>query len=136
MPTTDWRYQAYTYDAQDRVLTSVDSAQTTGPGSPWEVLRVVNQYDVEGQLKQVTRRATPDPMGLGDIVLAADFDAIHRKTREYDPNRFGVQELRRWRYDQTGNAVSTTRGDATATAEYDALNRVVHRVVPGVATPR
>ncbi len=133
VPVTDWRYQAYTYDAQDRVLTTVDSAQTTGPGSPWEALRVINEYDAEGQLTRVTRRARPDPMQLGDIVLAAEFDAVHRKTREFDPNRVGMQDLRRWRYDPAGNAIATTRGDLTVTAEYDPLNRVVHRVVPGPA---
>ncbi|HWH53221.1 MAG TPA: RHS repeat-associated core domain-containing protein [Gemmatimonadaceae bacterium] len=134
VPTTDWRYQALTYDLQDRIISTADSARTSGGSSPWEVLQVSTQYDNEGRAIRITRRVSPDPLRLGDIVIAADFDAAGRQTREFDPNRFGIQDTKRWTYDPAGNAVSTTRGDAVVTAEFDALNRVVHRVVPGAAS--
>ncbi|HXD49531.1 MAG TPA: RHS repeat-associated core domain-containing protein, partial [Gemmatimonadaceae bacterium] len=133
VPTTDWRYQALTYDLQDRVVSTADSARTSAGSSPWEVLRVSTQYDNEGHAVRTTRQVAPDPLQLGDIVIGADFDAAGRQVREFDPNRLGIQDTKRWTYDPAGNAISTTRGDAVVTAEYDALNRVLHRVVPGAA---
>ena len=128
-PSTDFRYQIYLYDARDRLTTSYDVAQTSGPNSPRETLTVSNQYDDENQVTLVTRTPTPDPLGLGDIVIGSTYDAAHRKISEFDPNRI-VPETRHWAYDPAGNVKTATRDGTDVTAEYDALNRVTHRVVP------
>src|SRR5207302_154868 len=84
----------------------------------------------EGNLTQVTRTSIPDPLGLSDIVLTYQYDAAHRKRSETDPYR---GTLRTWAYDPAGNVIASTRDGGTVTAEFDPLNRVTHRVVPGVA---
>ena len=93
---------------------------------------MANEYDEEGNLTRVTRRPIPDPLTLGDIVLTYAYDAAHRKTSESDPYR---GTLRTWGYDPAGNVTAAMRDASTVTSDFDALNRVTHRVVPGVSNP-
>jgi RHS repeat-associated protein len=134
-PTTSWLVRRYTYDQADRVIMTVDSARTSDSDSTPQILGVVNRYDNEGNLTLVTRGVNPDPLGLWTIVIASDYDAAQRKTREFDPNRFGIQTTYRWSYDAAGNATTTERGADVVIADFDALNRVYHRVVDGAGNP-
>ena len=54
---TQFRTQIHLYDANDRLTSSVDSALA---GSIPQTVRVVNGYDNEGHLKNVSRTTTPD----------------------------------------------------------------------------
>ncbi|MDB4878537.1 MAG: hypothetical protein JWM41_4983 [Gemmatimonadetes bacterium] len=132
VPATSWRYRTTTYDLMDRVLVSTDSARTTEADPTPQTLRVANLYDAEGNVVQVTRTASPDSLHLGDLVLGAEYDAAHRKTSEFDPNRATSHE---WKYDPAGNALTTNRGGDVVIAEYNVLNRVFHRTVRGSINP-
>src|SRR5581483_3004313 len=47
---------------------------------------------------------------------------------------FGAGTTRSWEYDAAGNVIAAVRAGARVTSEYDVLNRVTHRVVPGAAS--
>ena len=127
VPTANWRQQAYQYDVNDRLLVATDSGKSNAPNSAMR-LTVINDYDAEGNLTSVTRRAWPDSLNLGDLVLTSVFDAANRKTSDFDPYRGTIHS---WTYDPAGNATVAVRGADTVTAEFDAMNRVTHRVVFG-----
>jgi RHS repeat-associated protein len=127
LPTVNWRQQTYTFDVNGRLRIVTDSGQSTAPNSTMK-LTVLSDYDAEGNVVSVTRRVWPDSLNLGDLVLVSAYDAANRKTSETDPFR---GTIRSWSYDPAGNATVTVRGQDTVTAQYDALNRVTHRVVFG-----
>ncbi|HEX2721765.1 MAG TPA: hypothetical protein VHM24_02525, partial [Gemmatimonadaceae bacterium] len=127
------------------LVDQVDTLITTGDaiGSyPTKSAFVVNTYDEEGNVKSVSRWSNPDiPLTngrtttIGQIITRWDYDLLHRKTREYAPDRTpGNPADNRFdesRYDLAGNVdtVITRRGD-TLTMSYDALNRLRVRRVP------
>ncbi len=131
LPTINWRQQTYQYDVRDRLHIVTDSGKSTAPNSAM-MLTVINDYDDESNLTSVTRRAWPDSLNLGDLVLTYAYDGANRKTGDADPYR---GTIRSWTYDPAGDATASVRDGRTVTADFDALNRVTHRVVPGVANP-
>jgi YD repeat-containing protein len=58
-----WRFQAFTFDSLDRVLTTTDSAQKSPADLSWQMLRVSNKYDAEGNLRS-TSDVMLDVMGV------------------------------------------------------------------------
>ena len=127
-PVVNWRRQTYQYDINDRLRVTTDSGKSTTANSAMK-LTVLSDYDDEGNLTSVTRRAWPDSLNLGDLVMTSVYDGANRKRSDDDPYRGTV---RSWTYDPAGNATTTVRGTDASTADYDALNRVTHRVVSGV----
>ncbi|MGH7617867.1 MAG: RHS repeat-associated core domain-containing protein, partial [Gemmatimonadaceae bacterium] len=127
LPTVNWRSQTYAYDVNDRLRVATDSGKSNAANSALK-MTVLTDYDAEGNLTTVTRRASPDSLGLGDLILTSVFDAANRKTSEFDPYRGTIAS---WAYDPAGNAKITVRGTDTVTADFDALSHVTHRVVFG-----
>jgi YD repeat-containing protein len=122
------------YDLADRVTRTQNTApavnyaltalglgrDTTGIGA--DTVIAVNSYDKEGHLTLVT--TTGSRVGAADELHEYDrAGRLLRKRLGSGPTSFT--------YDPSGNAVTQTyRGGFTVTASYDALNRVVRRVVP------
>ncbi|MBB4635905.1 RHS repeat-associated core domain-containing protein [Longimicrobium terrae] len=105
---------------------SVDPADT-----PQEIVSVVNGYDGHGDLVSVERQSLPDVAGIGTLTTSYGYDVVGRKTLETSTQG----DYRTTRYDPAGNVLGTTmRNFPEVTMQYDALNRLVRRTVPGVST--
>ena len=141
--------QSTEYDLRDRVMASYSGgpslsyARTGQSGQeviPAEGVIVYNIYDEEDNLTRVTRFSSPDPDGIGEIVTEWEYDAANRRTVEIAPDSTPANKGNNPReiteYDRAGNVVRlTTRLGNTLPMRYDALNRLVQRVVPEVEYP-
>jgi RHS repeat-associated protein len=116
----------YTYDVMDRELTAThlgpavlaDSAQST---------IATTHYDPEGLVLSVDRTAT----GANTLHTATVYDAAERAITDSAVNR----TVTRRAFDKAGNVNTlTTRRGYQITATYDALNRVLTRLVPSYVT--
>jgi RHS repeat-associated protein len=130
------RVQSYVYDLADRVIASTDSAQYSASVVSPEAIHTATTYDANGNPTRVARWAAPDPANIGDVLIDAVYDPANRKIREFDPYRAGDPPRATWTYDAAGNVVTSTRGGTTIWSTYDALNRVVSRNTPELASPR
>src|SRR5205085_11886712 len=123
---TQFRTQIHLYDANDRLTSSVDSALA---GSIPQTVRVVNGYDNEGHLKNVSRTTTPDTAHVGTIITDYTYDPAGRKVTEHDrvdPENW----IARWHYDQAGNVFQADNKDSRiVTMRYDTLNHLAHRTI-------
>jgi RHS repeat-associated protein len=104
-----------------------------GDSIPADTLRVDYAYDDEQNLIRVERR--PYPLSKRDTMVAHTVDDVVTTTFAYDgANRLvkkvdaGVVDSTA--YDPAGNPVRVVKG-ATIVLEYDALNRLTKRTVPG-----
>jgi RHS repeat-associated protein len=98
----------------------------TPAATPQEKLRVETEYDAAGRVKTVTRQATPD-YSVGVVDTWYEYDAAGRKVKEYGSGDFPQE----WTYDPAGNVLSVSSGQRRpATMQYDALGRLVRRLVP------
>jgi RHS repeat-associated protein len=117
------------YDGMDRVVQTVSwgpSRVVPGRTLPADSVRVVNGYDDEGNVTNTTRYY---PSALTSTWT---YDAADRVTEQSSP---GLNP-ERYTLDPAGNVTSTlTPRGLTITANYDALNRVIKRVVPQVTYP-
>jgi len=124
------------YDRAGRV----DSTQSAGPALTYglttdgalpiaaETLSVRSHHDPEGNLERLSRLATPDLNAVGVVTTRWTYDRANRKLTETAPDGAAVD---RFVYDAAGNLTDwTNRLDHTITMRYDALNRLVARVVP------
>jgi len=126
---TQFRTQTHTYDANDRLKSSLDSAKS---GSIVQTIQVVNDYDDEGQLNSVSRVATPDVAGVGTLITDYTFDPAGRKLTERERTAPDNQ-VARWHYDQAGNVLQIdTKAFRFITMQYDTLNRLSHRTIPRI----
>jgi RHS repeat-associated protein len=126
---TQFRTQIHAYDANDRLKSSLESAKS---GSIVQTIQVVNDYDDEGQLKSVSRVATPDVAGVGTLITDYTFDPAGRKLTERDRTA-PENQVARWHYDQAGNVFQIdTKAFRFITMRYDTLNRLSHRTIPRV----
>src|SRR5574341_185090 len=123
------------YDLKDRVTRTVTSA----PAMPYtlsgvspdptpvsaDTVTVDNSYDREGRLTFTTSQSLPD-RGVGATDEVLTYDRAGRLLSK----RLGSGPTS-YTYDAAGDAITQTyRGGGTITAQFDALNRVVQRVVP------
>ncbi|HEX2781207.1 MAG TPA: hypothetical protein VHM30_17030, partial [Gemmatimonadaceae bacterium] len=132
------RVDSTEYDAADQVVwtrsigpdMSYQSPNfSTGPAVavPAETLYVTTGYDPEGGPTTVTRWGSGTGGTTGDVVTTFTYDSAGRKTREQEAGR-----VQSFGYDVAGQLVSHDRGFGAVTMEYDALGRVVRRVMPAV----
>ncbi|MGH7645053.1 MAG: RHS repeat-associated core domain-containing protein, partial [Gemmatimonadales bacterium] len=120
------------YDLADQDTLS----QTIGPplaGAPEQTLRVRQTYDLEGNRLSLTREGLPDTTHIGAITTQWRYDPAGRRVVEVAPDGAVDSTV----YDPAGNArkLVTRRGD-TLTMAYDALNRLIERMVPAVSYPQ
>ncbi|MCA1790911.1 MAG: hypothetical protein LC667_13965 [Thioalkalivibrio sp.] len=137
------------YDLADRVHETI----ATGPamndvGQQW--LHVRNEYDPEGNLKEVARWSVPDGAGVDTIRTRWEYDLMGRQIVEIAPDSTPSTWTDNPRdstfYDRAGNPVrvrtrrfaeslaanTTDPGAAYIRMEYDALNRLTRRILPAV----
>ena len=122
------------YDVSDQVTESI----TWGPavaheqgGLPADSVRVVNEYDPEGNLKRVTKLVGVASQGVDGQWTRYFYDRANRKVHESVEGVGTSYDL-----DPAGNvrSYSTARGYAI-TMEYDALNRLTRRITPPASGP-
>ncbi|MDB4947622.1 MAG: hypothetical protein JWM27_271, partial [Gemmatimonadetes bacterium] len=154
--------QSTTYDAVDRVLTTVTRAPATlymsgdpvFPQTPVplgaQTLTVINTFDERHDLVAVTRTPSPDSAGTGPITTRWKFDPLGRSVTEIAPDTanagitVAAHDAGFTRatprdstvYDLGGNAVRVlSRRGRWATMTYDALGRVGTRITEAVTYP-
>jgi RHS repeat-associated protein len=119
------------YDLKGRVDSTLASGPAIVAGSdtiPAQTLFVRNEYDGEGRLTKVVRESRPDTAGIGPDSTMYVLDAIGRVVRER--HAVGGDSTV---YDVAGNAIAVhTARSHEITMKYDALNRLVRRVLPEV----
>lgn len=97
-----------------------------------DTITVRQSYDPEGNLLIHSTRAAPDTNHLGWLIHSYTYDSLGRKLSEQPQGpSFGTNS---YRYDAAGNDTSTNLRSTTFTMQYDALNRLVKRVIPSVTT--
>jgi RHS repeat-associated protein len=132
-------------DGTDRPWVVTTSAPMLHGSSPSDLqtVTVENHYDNEGNLRRVDRSSTPNSANVSVITTRWDYDAAGRAFQEWAPDATPTNSADNPRdstvFDPAGNPleVHTRRRDATGapmkiTMEYDTLNRLVKRRVPGV----
>jgi RHS repeat-associated protein len=119
---------AYTYDVMDRATVVTHEGPVLGT-NPDQTTTMTTQYDPEGLALNVSRTAT----GAHSLQTATVYDAAERALTDSAVNGTVTQRT----FDKAGNVDSlTTRRGYLITATYDALNRVLSRIVPSyVSTP-
>lgn len=141
------------YDAAGRVQRVASFAPSLEGEGPVRAV-VVNEYDREGRLTALSRTSVPDPNLAGTITTRWEYDLAGRRTVEIAPDSTPLNPLDNPRdstfYDLAGNVerVRTRRfAEILATAgpvdpatayirmEYDHLDRMTKRIVPGVRVP-
>lgn len=118
----------HTYDQMDRETQRItEGPATTQHGA--DNISVTTTYEPGGLPLTVTRSASPDYSNIGSMVDKFVYDAIGRMIIDtaVDKNRDSIV------YDAAGNADTTfTRRGSVVTMIYDAVNRLVQRIVPSV----
>jgi RHS repeat-associated protein len=124
------RIDSVTYDSNGRPLRSVAAGPPLyASETPAQSVVVLNFYDREGRLLDVTRRSVPDVARIGDLVTMYEYDAAGRRIIEREQS-LGSE---RTYYNAAGlaDSVRTRRGHVTR-MEYDALGRLRRRITPEV----
>jgi RHS repeat-associated protein len=96
---------------------------------PAETLYVATDYDAEGNVLEVERWAGPDSTYEAPFWTTYQYDRAHRKTSE----NHGVRARQYFGYDPAGNQIWWDTPRDTVKMEYDELNRLARRIVPGVS---
>jgi len=127
---------------QRTVYTVMDRDSITESIAPNRVqlVRVDKRYDLEGNLLSLARSSTPDSAVIGTITTQWRYDSAGRPVAEVAPDG----QVDSTKFDPAGNAtVVVTRrkhpmsgAHLSITTRYDALNRVIVRIVPEVAYSR
>ncbi|HEU0014978.1 MAG TPA: AHH domain-containing protein [Longimicrobium sp.] len=140
-----FRTDTTVYGAMDQVLETYSLGPPVAYASAYpmagdpgesaaEQVTVVNTYDDELNLLSVSRSAAPDLAGIGTVTTQYRYDLAGRKVAEIAPDG----QVDSTYYDPAGNVVKVrTRrfvelGGQYLEMQYDALNRLVRRIVPGV----
>jgi YD repeat-containing protein len=111
------------HDVMDRVTRT----ETKAP-DPWQTMVVETDYDLVGRPLEVRRSSIPETAGVGELTTTWAYDWAGRKVVETD----NFAETDSTRYDLAGNVVRVkTRRAHEITMRYDAMGRLLERVVPG-----
>jgi YD repeat-containing protein len=138
---TAFRYDSTKYDVMDRVT----HEESWADHAPYETqslaldsmpsngkVLVNHTYDDLGRRVSTSRKADPDPNGIGWVATNWRYDVLGRVMAEENPGG----QVDSTAYDAAGNAVELHTSLAQAkntgpiTMSYDALGRVTQRVVP------
>jgi RHS repeat-associated protein len=99
---------------------------------------VTTQYDPDGRPLSVVRVALPDTAHIGPQETDFSYDPAGRTIRT--TQHFGSPDSTLYdstQYDVSSNVVATvSRRHHTTTAQYDALNRRIRRIVPAIEYPK
>jgi RHS repeat-associated protein len=116
----------HTFDAMDREY----ETQTIGPalnGAEAQTMSVLRAFDPNGNVLTVKRSAAPNDAHLDTLHTATIYDRANRPKVD---TLLG-QGVRTRRFDAASNVVSVvTPRTYTITSSYDALNRLVSKIVP------
>ncbi|MGH7537062.1 MAG: hypothetical protein ACREMF_00380, partial [Gemmatimonadales bacterium] len=123
---------------QRTVYTNMDRdsiAETIAPNRV-QTVRVDTRYDSEGNATSLARVSAPNVTGIGTLTTQWRYDRANRRVAEVAPDGAVDSTV----YDPAGNAVValTRRTDPTSgarlflTMAYDALNRLLTRILPPV----
>jgi len=129
------------YDLMDRDTLSVTRAGPdtvpiafSKPGFtvPAESVLVRKHYNAEGALDTLSRTAAPDQNSVGWMRTKWAYDLANRRITEVAPDG----KVDSTYFDPAGNVVkAVTRRGHAITATYDALNRVLQRIIPSASYP-
>lgn len=138
--STARRRDRITYDPMDRDLVN----QAIGPNATEKIL-VSKTYDAEGNLRSLARSSSPDRGFIGTSTTRWRYDRANRRVAEVSPDSNitapDTITADSTDYDPAGNVVATIsrRTDPTTGARlaitftFDALNRMMTRVLPQVS---
>jgi RHS repeat-associated protein len=142
----------FRYDSTFYQLSSDQVDSTVSRGGAQRVV-ASNVYDAEGNLIEVSRRSSPDSAAIGTITTRWEYDLGGRQIVEVAPDGTPGDWTDNPRdstfYDLAGNVVRVrTRRFAESLAvapgtplaayvrmQYDAVNRLTHRITPAVHYP-
>lgn len=131
---TLWSRQRVWYDlaGQDTLSAAASAAAPDAQPPSGALTRYVRKrYDNEGNLLSHAQWSVPDTNHVDTLTRTWQYDRAHRKTLEIAPGPWADDES--YAYDPAGNVtVHTTRRNKPIAASYDALNRVIQRVVPRI----
>ncbi len=128
---TTWVVSATTYDVSDQdVLNKTYSFPLRADSA---TIIHGKLFDAEGNVLRDSVKASPDTNHIGWSTHIVRYDNSNRKRTEYPQGQsYGYETFT---YDAAGNLVSwKPRSTSANTTSYDALNRVVQRVVPAQGT--
>lgn len=99
-----------------------------------------SSYDPNGNLTRHVQWVSPDPNAIDSLITSWQYDRANRKIKETIPRalRFPGSKSDSSAYDPAGNVVAyRTRSGFPITMQYDALGRLVSRIVPsrGIGFP-
>src|SRR6266480_4052579 len=128
--------QRFVFDAMNRVLLQTTVGLEVPGVAAAESVLVQNSYNKEGNLDSLFRQSQPDVASIGRIKTWWVYDFAERRIKEVAPDGNRDSTV----YDPASNVttVVTRRVDTTGTPlsigmAYDALNRLVRRVLPPVS---
>jgi RHS repeat-associated protein len=128
---TTWVMSATTYDVSDEdILNKTYSFPLRADSA---TILHGKMFDAEGNVLRDSVKASPDTNHIGWVTHIFRYDNANRKRSEYPQGaHYGFDTFS---YDAASNLISwEPRGSAVNTTSYDALNRVVQRVIPAQST--
>jgi RHS repeat-associated protein len=128
---TMWVMSATTYDVSDQDILNKTYSFPLSADSATIIHGKL--FDAEGNMLRDSVKASPDTNHIGWVTHIVRYDNANRKRTEYPQG--GSHGFETFTYDAAGNVVNwQPRSTPANTTTYDALNRVLQRVVPTQGT--